>query len=1400
MGWGPDSGRGPTRPRRTAVLTAVGLIMAAPLVATLTPSSRAAAGSQIPGSVAAPSASEASPICDAPDPQNALGPAPTLPSNPTSTLISPPGGVVDFTATSSDLYVNTGSQLITYTLSGTKVGAFSIPSSDFNGGAEPTQPVINSSGDIYIGSYYGQVVDEFSPSGTLMWSVDPASGHPVGLFPIGSGSTFSVGVSLVEDTGQSEELSATNGSDVGTFPLYDDFGYVTQESNGDYLFTETASSTTDTNDIGYVETVSPTGTVLASFGSSHIEGNDTHTGSGTQFYYPGQAAAGPNGTIYTADPLSTIEATSSNGYLQGQTTLGSTLNMGSASFYLEGQTFFFQGGPPFDNGSDNISVVSLTDVEDYLSAVHVPDDSLGWGAGLSTPEVGNYFAPGETAAVDANFEPWWSEDASHLDLDYSIENQSTLTNETVPAPTDLALPTSASALSSVPLTVPTTDQTPGPYLVQASLYDTSTDPPTLLGSTCLPYTVGASGDQLNLAGLPAGAGSGGPADPRGVALNAELGLNGLRALSFSWSNFLPNCNSGAPTAATCGPTAMTFSSAPDSYFQAAATAEADHVTYWVQVSGGDATSMALVNNGWWEGDIQKLVGYYAKVPAGCSPCAPVTNWEPWNESNNTGWSNAADYVSKVLAPFYTAVKAVEPGATSTVIGGSTLEPSIGWWQNLVTAGGLADMDVAAIHPYTGNNDSFEEDGMQTQVQQLQAVLGSKPLWFTEVGWWSDGDYNYLDQADTVARAMIWMKVLDIPVWNYFFDEGSWGNDGVSFSLIQATSSDDYVKPAALATMVASNQLAGRPSTGTPQTGIPQTYEATFGPSGNGSTDLAATWSDGLAVTGSVTVTAPGGGTVPVTVVDEYGNATSVSANSGQAYSLPISNPVTYLLYPAGDTLSIGPTESYGANLALSTAGAIATATSGDATDAIVGLPLGYGNGWYSASGDATPSLTVTLPTAASINRIVVDTQSNGSTAPSLRDFVVSVDEPGTGWQTISTVTGAYRFHQLQLAFAPVVATGVRLSVSEVNFGGYYGGGIPPWWDPTDTEGATVHALQVYAGSESVADVDGDNLTPLVTGGGGGGGTTTTTTTTTSTTTTTTSTEPSSTTTTTEPPTTTTTTSDPPTTTTTTTPSQAPPVPSGSQPRQVQERGGYWLATRDGGIISFGSAPFFGSAGSYSLNEPIVGMSATPDGKGYWEVSSDGGVFTFGDAGFFGSAGGLHLNKPIVGMATTPDGRGYWEVASDGGIFSFGDAAFYGSTGGIHLNKSIVGMAATPDGKGYYLVAADGGIFSFGDAAFHGSTGALVLNKPIVGMATTSDGGGYWLVATDGGIFSFGDASFYGSTGGIQLNSPIAGMAGTPDSKGYWLVAMDGGIFSFGDAGFFGSGSAMQLNSPAVAIS
>ena len=58
-------------------------------------------------------------------------------------------------------------------------------------------------------------------------------------------------------------------------------------------------------------------------------------------------------------------------------------------------------------------------------------------------------------------------------------------------------------------------------------------------------------------------------------------------------------------------------------------------------------------------------------------------------------------------------------------------------------------------------------------------------------------------------------------------------------------------------------------------------------------------------------------------------------------------------------------------------------------------------------------------------------------------------------------------------------------------------------------------------------------------------------------------------------------------------------------------------------------------GGSHLNQPIVGMAATATGHGYWLVAADGGIFTFGDAPFDGSTGAIHLNRPIVGMASTP---------------------------------------------------------------------------------------------------------------------------------------------------------------------
>jgi hypothetical protein len=195
----------------------------------------------------------------------------------------------------------------------------------------------------------------------------------------------------------------------------------------------------------------------------------------------------------------------------------------------------------------------------------------------------------------------------------------------------------------------------------------------------------------------------------------------------------------------------------------------------------------------------------------------------------------------------------------------------------------------------------------------------------------------------------------------------------------------------------------------------------------------------------------------------------------------------------------------------------------------------------------------------------------------------------------------------------------------------------------------------------------------------------------------------------------------------------PSLSGGAAVTALPNGAGYWISHPDGGVFSFGSAPFMGSLPGLGIHVTnIVGIATTPDGKGYWMVGSDGGIFTFGDAGFFGSMGGTPLNKPVVAMAADPAG-GYWLVASDGGLFNFGGAPFMGSMGGTPLNKPVVGVSPGPGGAGYWMVASDGGVFSFG-TRFAGSLGGSGLS--IIGLFSISGGNGYTLVEANGTAHTF----------------------------------------------------------------
>ena len=176
-----------------------------------------------------------------------------------------------------------------------------------------------------------------------------------------------------------------------------------------------------------------------------------------------------------------------------------------------------------------------------------------------------------------------------------------------------------------------------------------------------------------------------------------------------------------------------------------------------------------------------------------------------------------------------------------------------------------------------------------------------------------------------------------------------------------TSTDDYVKPAALATMATSTEFAARPyRRPCRRPASPRPMRPPSAPPGRERPQLAAVWSDGLATTGAVTVTAPGGGTVPVTVTDEYGNATERLGHLGHRLQPAHLRPGHLPHLSGGRHPHHRPPPSpTGPTWPPASAGATATASLGNASAAIAGLPPATA-GWYSSNGDTTPSLTVTL--------------------------------------------------------------------------------------------------------------------------------------------------------------------------------------------------------------------------------------------------------------------------------------------------------------------------------------------------------------------------------------------------------------------------------------------------------
>jgi hypothetical protein len=135
------------------------------------------------------------------------------------------------------------------------------------------------------------------------------------------------------------------------------------------------------------------------------------------------------------------------------------------------------------------------------------------------------------------------------------------------------------------------------------------------------------------------------------------------------------------------------------------------------------------------------------------------------------------------------------------------------------------------------------------------------------------------------------------------------------------------------------------------------------------------------------------------------------------------------------------------------------------------------------------------------------------------------------------------------------------------------------------------------------------------------------------------------------------------------------------------------------------------------NEPVVSIAGTTDGGGYYLAGQDGGVFTFGNAPFDGSfleqqwqagPGPVFMVGLALNFGAPPVTPGYYAVATNGGNAERPGSA---SAESIAIDGPAVGFSANLVVTGTGQVSELGTLPTIHDPGLTGEQ----LNAPVVGM-------------------------------------------------------------------------------------
>lgn len=671
---------------------------------------------------------------------------------------------------------------------------------------------------------------------------------------------------------------------------------------------------------------------------------------------------------------------------------------------------------------------------------------LGLGIGAVTNAPFNHFDAGKTPAVYLRTEKGWGDVPGAakpaLEARYTVMGDPTLPDPVFSAARSVAIPWGGGEYR---LVLP--DARPGPYEVSLELVDSASN--AVLSGSCLRYSVGAPSSRLGLDQLAPGDDWGGPAPLRSVQLAAKLGIGSAR-VQLDFGSLIPDPKS-TPDATSIHWWALPgadLSSDPEkdpfqNLREAGSYAARHGVRLIIQVAnGGDAEKDAIAS-GTWAGWARLIVAEFARqAPA-------ISSWEAFNEPNNS-YETADTYWKQVELPFADAAHAANP--KSYVIAGNTLGFETDWWKHAVSDGVCSHVEAIGVHPYTGWNRSWEEEGFEAKgagYDTLRKALGSScsalPLWDTESGWTSDSATAFWDQGSNVARKLLWYELDGISGWTYFYSEGGWGENDSSWSLIQYRS---YVKPGALAYAAVSRMLHSRGRPQTVSTGIPFTHVVRV----PGDDTMLVAWTDEARVTATLTSDAS-----VVHVTDEYGAATKASLSNGASQVVLTATP-QFFQAPAGSSLQLSSPEQYGPDLLKGQPVSASSTYKGSSKQTITSGTADPYRPWRSGSVngklDPLPTVTIPLRSAAVIDRIAVATGNIACCEAGLRGYTVSIQRPDGSWQAVAHPKDQFWYRTVEFRFDPVQAKAVRVSsqwttirgtrMLDMNYTGFSGGLPPPF--------------------------------------------------------------------------------------------------------------------------------------------------------------------------------------------------------------------------------------------------------------------------------------------------------------------------------------------------------------------